>query len=104
MEVAGTTFRCLFPGCESKQRLIMKYFCQGHYQQWYAGRELKPLARRREYPNGVDNFYDCTKCRELKHRDAFTTSNGKAHSWCKECLRLQGRSDKITRYGISVEE
>lgn len=54
----------------------------------------------------ADGYKRCTKCEKVKLLTEFTISNGKPHSWCKDCCRVATKSRYIPspRVKASPEE
>jgi hypothetical protein len=97
--------KCAFPDCNNKAKTRLTngpegWFCPGHWQQGYSGKEMTPLKviRKSEID---DRFRRCTSCLKVKTHEQFhnrTHGKGK-QAECKECLYKRVRFNLFLKQG-----
>lgn len=83
---------CTFEGCERKH--FCRGYCTGHYQQFYRGQELKPLAKKWTRAARDKDGKVCRQCDAYKPYEEFhvekRASDGKQTA-CKMCVNEDRR-------------
>lgn len=79
---------CSFEGCNRPVHVLKDGLCTGHYQQQYAGKELRPLKKKVMLRRPSDDTKICTECMSVKQLSEFYMhTEGGPFSKCKECMR-----------------